>query len=116
MGDSPPVATFNHLAYAKSVMEDAPSWVSMCDALDAEVFKVLLSDTNATALGLSTCNAVVSHSPSLAYHIFSANSNDPAKLGVTLAFAMNTAHHSLNQLGQAPGAVVTGPPTIMPVS
>jgi hypothetical protein len=115
VGDSPPVATFDHLALAKSVAEPAPSWEAMRDAPDAAAFKALTADTDATALGLA-CNAVVALSPSLSYHLFSANSDDPAELGATLARAMNTADRYLDQLGQAPGAVVTGPPTTTPVS
>jgi hypothetical protein len=115
VGDSPPVATFDHLALAKSVSEAAPSWEAMRDAPDAAAFKALTPDTDAAALGL-TCNAVVALSPSLAYHLFSENSDDPAVLGATLARAMNTADRYLAQLGQAPGAVATGPPTVTPVS
>jgi hypothetical protein len=55
-------------------------------------------------------------SPRLAYHLFSANSDNPAKLDATLAHAVNTADRYLTQLGQAPGAVATCPPTIPPVS
>jgi hypothetical protein len=115
VGDSPPVATFDHLTFAKSVVEDTPSWEAMPDAPKAAAFKALVADTDATTLGL-TCNAVVSLSPSLTYHLFSANSDNPAKLGVTLAHAMNTTNRYLDQLGQTPSAVATGPPTIMPVS
>jgi hypothetical protein len=87
----------------------------MRDAPDAAAFKALALDTTNTALGL-TCNAVVSISPSLAYHLFSANSDDPAKLGITLAHSMNTADRYLAQLGQAPGAIAaTTPLAITPV-
>jgi hypothetical protein len=115
VGDSPPVATFDHHALATIVKATAPSWEAMRDAPDAAAFTALQADTTDTALGL-TCNAVVSISPSLAYHLFSANSDDPAELGVTLARAMNTADHYLAQLGQAPGSIATGPPAITPVS
>jgi hypothetical protein len=53
--------------------------------------------------------------PSLAYHLFSANSDDPAELGITLARAMNIADRYLAQLGQAPSSIATGPLTITPV-
>jgi hypothetical protein len=97
VGD-PPVATFDHRALATIVKATAPSWEAMRDAPDAAAFKALEADTATTALGL-TCNAVVSISPSLAYHLFSANSDNPAELGVTLARVMNTADRYLAQLG-----------------
>jgi hypothetical protein len=116
VGDFPPVATFDHLALAKSITSvAAPSWEAMRDASDPAAFRALTADTDATALGLTT-NAVVSLSPSLAYHLFSANSDDPGELGVTLARAMNTADRYLATLGQPPGAIATGPPAITPVS
>jgi hypothetical protein len=80
------------------------------------IFTALVADTDVTALGL-TCNAMLPPlAPGLAYHLFSANSNDPAKLGITLARAMTTADQYLSQRGQAPGAITTGNPTVMPVS
>jgi hypothetical protein len=115
MGDSPPVATFDHLALAKSAQAATPSLEVIHDALDAVAFKALIADTDATTLGLH-CNAVVSLSPILVYHLFSAaNTDDATELGAPLALAMNMADHYLAQLGQAPGAVSTGQPTIMPV-
>jgi hypothetical protein len=79
-------------------------------------FKALIADTNAMAIGLDCNNTIVSLSLSLAYHLISANSDDPAKLGATLACAMNTADRYLTQLGQAPGMIATGQPTVTPVS
>jgi hypothetical protein len=114
VGDFPPVATFDHRALATIAKAPAPSLEAMRDAPDATSFKALAADTATTALGL-TCNAVGSLSPSLAYHLFSANSDDPAKLGITLARAMNTADRYLAQLGQAPGSIITGPLAITPV-
>jgi hypothetical protein len=72
-------------------------------------------DTATTALGLAR-NAVVSVLPGLAYHLFSANSDGPAKLGITLARAMNTVDCYLAQLGQAPGSIATDSLAITPVS
>jgi hypothetical protein len=115
VGDSPPVATFDHRALATIVKATAPSWEAMQDAPNTAAFIALEADTATTALGL-TCNAVVSISPSLAYHLFSANSDNPAKLGVTLARVMNTADRYLAQLGQAPGSIATGPLAITPMS
>jgi hypothetical protein len=115
VGDSPPVVTFDHLALAKTVAAAAPSWAALRDAPDAAAFTALVADTEDDALGLS-CNAMVSLSPSLAYHLFSANSDSPAELGVTLARAMNTADRYLAQRGQAPGTIATGPPAVTPVS
>jgi hypothetical protein len=109
------VATFDHRALATIVKAPAPSWEAIGDAPDAASFKALAADTATTALGL-TCNAVVSLSPSLSYHLFSANSDDPTELGVTLARAMNTADRYLAQLGQAPGSIANGPLAITPVS
>jgi hypothetical protein len=116
VGDFPPVATFDHRALAKSLADvPAPSWESLRDAPDAAAFRSLPADTAADALGLTT-NAVVALSPSLAYHLFGANSDDPGELGTTLARAMNTADHYLATLGQPPGAIATGPPAVTPVS
>ncbi len=55
---------------------------------------------------------MVSVLPGLAYHLFSANSDDPAKLGITLARAMNTVDCYLPRLGQAPGSIATYSPAI----
>jgi hypothetical protein len=115
VGDSPPVATFNHADLAKSVTAAVPSWESLRDAPKAAALTALAADTDVTALGL-TCNAMVALTPGLAYHLFSANSDDPTKLGTTLARAMNTADHYLSQQGQAPGAIATGNPSVTPVS
>jgi hypothetical protein len=110
------VATFDYLALAKSITDvAATSWEAMRDAPDAAAFRAIAADTDATALNLNT-NAVVALSPSLAYHLFSANSDGPGELGATLARAMNTADRYLATLGQPPGAVATGPPAITPVS
>jgi hypothetical protein len=114
VGDSPPVATFDYLSFAKTVTTAAPSWAALRDAPDAAAFQALAADDDATALGLS-CNAIMSLSPSLAYHLFGANSDSPAELGVILARAMNTADRYLSQLGQAPGTIGTGPPPLTPV-
>jgi hypothetical protein len=115
VGDSPPVATFNHADLAKPLTAAVPSWESLRDAPDAAAFTALAANTDVTALGL-TCNAMVALTPGLAYHLFSANSDDPAKLGTTLARAMSTADHYLSQRGQAPGAIATGNPSVTPVS
>jgi hypothetical protein len=114
VGDSPPVATFNHEDLAKSVTAVAPSWEAMGDAPNAASFTALAADTGVTALGL-TCNAMVALAPGLLYHLFSANSDNPAELGTTLARAMNTTDRYLSQRGQAPGAITTGNPTATPV-
>jgi hypothetical protein len=86
----------------------------MRDAPGAASFKALVADTATTLLGL-TCNVVVSLLPSLVYHLFSENFNNPTKLGITLAHAMNTADRYLAQLGQAPRSIATGPLAITPV-
>jgi hypothetical protein len=115
VGNSPPVATFNYADLAKPVTATVPSWESLRDAPDAAAFTAPAADTNVTALGL-TCNAMVALAPGLAYHLFSTNSDDPTKLGTTLARAMNTADHYLSQRGQAPGTIATGNPSVTPVS
>jgi hypothetical protein len=81
-------------------MEPVPSWEAMRDVPDAAAFKALTTNTDVTALGLAY-NAIVLLLPSLAYHLFSAKSDNPAELGATLAHAMNTADRYLAQLGQA---------------
>jgi hypothetical protein len=79
-------------------------------------FTALAADTDITAFGLN-CNAMVALAPGLAYHLFSTNLSKPAKLGIILAHAMNTADQQyLSQRGQAPGATTTSNPTITPVS
>jgi hypothetical protein len=114
VGDSPPVATFNHEDLAKPVTAAAPSWEAMRDAPDAASFTALTADIEVDALGL-TCNALVALAPGLAYHLFSANSDNPAELGVTLARAMHTADQYLSQRGQAPGTITSRNPTVTPV-
>jgi hypothetical protein len=98
MGDCPPVTTFDHRALAESVQAAVPSGKAMCDAPDVAAFKALVADTDASALGLN-CNVVVSLSPSLVYHLFSANkddpfsaNDDPAELGTTIVWTMNTVN------------------------
>jgi hypothetical protein len=109
VGDSPPVVTFNHDDLAKRITASVPSWEALHDAPDAAAFTALQADIDVTAAGLS-CNAIVSLAPGLAYHLFGANSDDPAKLGTTLACAMNMADQYLSQRGQAPGAIAPGNP------
>jgi hypothetical protein len=60
---------------------------------------------------------VVSISPGIAYHLFQANSDDPATIGTTLVVrALNLAGIYLHQQGKAPGTLGTGPPTLTPTS
>jgi hypothetical protein len=63
-----------------------------------------------------SCNAVVAISPGIAYHLFQANSDDPATLGVALARALNLANTYYDQMGKAPGVLGTGHPTLTPSS
>jgi hypothetical protein len=79
VGDSPPVVTFNHEDLAKHITALAPSWEALFDVPDTAAFTALPVDTDVTAVGL-TCNAIVSLAPGLAYHLFGANSDDPAEL------------------------------------
>lgn len=116
IGNFPPVATFDYRALAKAIQDTpVPTWANMRDAPTPAAFKALRAATEATDLPLN-CNAVVSLSPSLAYHLFAENSDDPATLGVALARAMNTGDTYLTQQGQAPGTIATGHPTVTPVS
>lgn len=115
-GDSPPVATFDHNLLAHQITKiPVPSWDSLRDAPDAAAFQALQADTSAAAMTLS-CNAVVALSPGIAYHLFQANSDDPATLGVALARALNLADIYYDQMGKAPGAVGTGHPVLTPTS
>jgi hypothetical protein len=63
-----------------------------------------------------SCNAVVALSPGIAYHLFQANSDDPATLGVAMARALNLADTYYDQIGKAPGAVGNGHPVLTPSS
>jgi hypothetical protein len=115
VGDSPPVVTFNHEDLSKPITTPAPSWEALCNAPDATAFKALPANTDVTAVGLA-CNAIVSLASGLPYHLFGANSDDPAELGTTLARAMNAADQFLSQRGQAPGAIASGNPSVTPIS
>jgi hypothetical protein len=90
-GDSPLVATFNHNLLAHQITNTpVPSWDSLRDAPNDTAFRAFQADSSAAAMTLS-CNAVVAISPKIAYYLFQANSDDPATLGIALAWALNLA-------------------------
>jgi hypothetical protein len=78
--DFPQVVKFDQSSLGRKVQAPRPAWEAMRDAPNAAAFKALAS------------NAIVWLLPSLAYHLLSADSNGPAKLGTTLASNMNTAN------------------------
>jgi hypothetical protein len=116
--DSPPVVTFDHLNLAKTVQNvPIPSWETLRDAPDAAAFCAQSVDTDASTAKLS-CKAVLSLPPSLAYHLFGSSLDDPAKLGVILARAINTADTYFTTKGLPPAGApaLQGPPTLTPVA
>lgn len=77
-------------------------WDMLHDALDGAAFQALQADTSAAVIMLS-CNTAVTILHGVTYYLFQANSNDPATLGIVLAWALNLANTYYNQMGKPPG-------------